>query len=353
MGSKEFFKNIVQEFEGHPYKERFLEELEEHLEDYCEAEEIQRSKVDTAFLKKYFGEEKKIKKDFIAILDPWNKLFYLMEGLLLSLAGMLMAFNFFNLLHQIYDTDFQRSHVVFFSFYQVVWLIFYDPIYSYLKNIQPYTHLKTKLIFCLLLAPSFLLYLYLIFSSSSNPTATDSIAYLPHFFLLQSLMGYLSWKLTNKRKSIPFRSKSILITTFLVLALILGRTFLTHLHPGMLENYPYLLWPFLPLFFIDAILVIPLDYLGDVFKPHFYFPGFFLAFICLLELFWILLNKKYWLLRTVVFVYTFSFFFMSENLFNASEERIISQTAQFKEEKGIFIPFRNYIKNLEEAVYKN
>ena len=89
MNQESYFAQLRQEFQNDPYRERFLQELEDHAEDLQGDIVPSNKSLTTDFMKKHFGEPKQVKKDFMAITRPWQKWLEAGEAFL---YGILMVF---------------------------------------------------------------------------------------------------------------------------------------------------------------------------------------------------------------------------------------------------------------------
>ena len=85
MSPSPYFKQLAEEFEGHPYKDRLLEELENHLEDFEGDEDLPEVERKGELTQRLFGEVREFKKVFIKIVDPWRNLFFVLEGLMMGI----------------------------------------------------------------------------------------------------------------------------------------------------------------------------------------------------------------------------------------------------------------------------
>ncbi len=359
MQEKYFFEELGDEFDGHPYKDRLLEELEGHLEDLKADKDVSKENI----IEQVFDAPKKIKKVFIAIVDPWSRILHWSEGFMLAVSGMLLAAGFFALLLGVYSvsTSGDYSKFTYFLLFQILWFAYYDPVFSHLKNIKPYTYRSAKFWSPFILAPGLFFFTYLSFSQLTyhypNASPLMVILFILTYIFFNGLFGYFTWLMNDKRKKVSYNPTALKKVAGFFAFLVIGRTLITNVDPAFAEQYPQILFLFLPIFFIDAILVVPWNHLSLPPVLTYYLPGFFLFYVCLLEGFWILMQPKKWMLRSVVFLYVISLFFVSSNIFthplNFQNPSIDISHLIEKEKASIFHPYRSYMANLDHFIFPN
>ena len=357
MPSDDYFEQLEDEFKDHPYKDRLLEELQDHLEDYEEDEE--HSEQHLADARVIFDEPDKLKKIFVQIVDFWTRLFYLAEGIVIALLCSLVALYFFDLLSGAYFSDQNNgsSKWVYFLLFQLLWLVFYDTVFSLLQNIKPYTAKKSRLWFLAICSPGFLTFLMLTLFKEASSSIKLTTSFVGIYLVFNGLMASVSWLMTRKRKRAESNVNSLTVWAGFFIFLVMGRTLITYFDVAFVSENTWFLWILFPIFFLDVVFFVPWNNLAINESLPFYSPGIFLITICAVELVWMLLKPKKWLLRTAVFVYVSSFFFMNQNAFFQPQQFkqpsiAVSELIERKE-AGIFYPHMNYVAYLDQLVFNS
>lgn len=93
MNKEKFFKQLKDEIHGHPFRDRFLEELQDHAEDLENDKELKTKFIESEMIKKYLGEPKDVSRKFKFMMNPWNQaLTFFLYGF--SLFSLYVAWSF-------------------------------------------------------------------------------------------------------------------------------------------------------------------------------------------------------------------------------------------------------------------
>ena len=95
MTHNDFFKQLRDELHGHPLRDRFLEELKDHTEDLEDVEKPKNEFARSEMRKKYLGEPRQIKENFMKIMHPLGKLLFVLEAFCYGLLIFPISFVFF------------------------------------------------------------------------------------------------------------------------------------------------------------------------------------------------------------------------------------------------------------------
>lgn len=87
MSPSSYFQQLREELKNNPYRDRFLQELEDHAEDLSSEENISLS---LKAIRKKLGEPTQVKKIFIGIVQPWQKFWEITEAFLIGFLATLI-----------------------------------------------------------------------------------------------------------------------------------------------------------------------------------------------------------------------------------------------------------------------
>lgn len=135
MNQKDFFRQLKDELKGNPYRDRFLEELQDHAEDLEEALKVRNEFARSEMMKKYFGDPEDIKNIFLKIMHPFGKLLFNLEGF--SYGIIILPFNLKAYLN---ITDFRNINP--FSIFQL-FLLCVTLFLLYFSFFERYMHLSS------------------------------------------------------------------------------------------------------------------------------------------------------------------------------------------------------------------
>ena len=343
MNSKKYFNQLRQAFKNDPYQNRFLQELQHHAED-LESELPKSKKLTPDAMKKYFGEPKEVKKTFNAIVRPWEKIFFVLEGLF---YGVMILF--FSLI----GTDiFQGLAVYGFSvdpgvlILVIIWFFLYlfafGRYFKFHVNFQFVLLSWVALIFGPTLIHAVLFFIDIsslglsIYPESSIDYMSVSILFpaMGGFFGVHAILGFLACKLQKPdKKKGQSREPVKWVKQFRVFLFIYISAFIVYRTVGTYfgsPNFHGSVWqwfnlPFSPLIFIEFIL-------GFLFSATFgtqgqpslffslYFPAMLLGFLTLQSVI-ALIHKKTWRSRrTLIVLYALSLLFINPQAFELKPE---------------------------------
>lgn len=338
MSSKKYFQQLRQSFKNDPYQDRFVQELQDHAQD-LEAELPTSKKLNLSDMKKEFGDPKTVRETFNAILRPWEKLFFVFEGLfygILMLPFSLMGVQFFH--GMVLDGGYFNINIIILA---IIWF------FVYLLAFRRYLRFQVNFRFALLawialvFGPT-LLYALSYFIDAGNlslslysETAMDYLnpkrltLVLTSFLSTHIGLSFLAWSLQkpkrNHRKSHSEAPWMTRLKTFLFVYFVLflmTRTLSTYLaNFEFISSYWQILnVPFSPLIFIEFILnFIFSATFGNQGQASvffgFYVPAMILGFLTLQSIVYLIYQKTWRSRRTLIVLYAFSLLLINPQAF--------------------------------------
>jgi len=350
MRRAQFIESLQREFEGHPLRERFLEELEDHMDDVEEAGED----FDSQEVEKRMGIPNQIKRQFMAILDPWWTLFSIAEAVMLISVSVL----------------FYGGLSVFFGDFKILWwtsfifpVVFLYSLYLasvHFRSVIQISRLKKWVAMGVILFPGFIVFIKLLllgresYGLNSNQIFLVVLFYtLGNVFLIR--MAHLIINLSHRplvRLSISFYGPFIF--------LVVGRTLLTYVSLDWLSEYHFLSYLFSPIFFFDQGVDMIWSVVRSGSPITLYIPLAIASFALIHTAISLVRDKRFNTDRGVFFLYIFSLFFLNPNSFitppQFSAPSVHISGLIERKQLNIFYPFFkysaldkgwNFISNLE------
>lgn len=382
MNQKDFFQQLKNELHGHPYRERFLEELENHAEDLKKHELFHHKKLTDEIMEKRMGDPKTVKENFLNIMNPFGKLFFVLEGLfyggiflplaILINAGLRTAFLMGGGIFQplpLLITSLLGS-VSLFVIYRMAFRRFFELSENSFK--------KRFLWFTLLSLPGLLLFSFMTLGQPSDILAnqTANLFLMFDFYLgLHFISAYLGWKYSKKslKKKIKTGWKTthylkIFVLSYFFVSVIARTIFINNASfTGEMTNP--ILATLAPLIGIFS-LIIPIEFISvfwwsamldsgydevNIFTT-FYLPICLIIFLGLQSLYVVIQQRKWFSFRGLIIFYALSLFFIrSDSFINMPEFKVpainISSLIE-KERLGIFYPIMKYFNSDEGSLFK-
>lgn len=380
MSQKNFFQQLKDELHGHPFRDRFLEELEDHAEDLKADEELKENSITSEMMKKYLGETKEVKNIFLNIMNPFRKIFFILEGLFFGM--FLLPFTI--ILH-IYlrfitfpESGFPMGYAglvflgglsLLFIYYKISFKRFFE-LEINLKP-QPFKW------YSLIIVPNLIAFSILVIKQPNHLLEQGSglILLILSYLGLNLISSFLAWSHEKKQRSKRISKDLSKVFQYIKLGLliyffvsIVVRTALFNTSvKGDISSPIY--ESFYNLFSIFS-LIIPIEFFTfswwgmalssgtneiNIFTV-FYLPIFILLFIGIQSLWVVIKQKKWFSLRSLVIFYIISLFlipgesFISDHEFKVTVTNISEKIE--KNEVGIFYPMLKYFNSDEGSLFK-
>ncbi len=293
---KKFLTQLKKEMRGHPYEQRFLEEVEAHIEDLeADKQPIER-----------MGEPAAIHKEFLNILHPWRALYFVSEALFVGLIMMPWGVFAIPILAGWLNAGMGHSQNVISLFLGPVllslfWFITYSLAWIQWKKIHPTTGLPFRLWAILVMTPVFI-FLCVSFRHFTELGWDVSQGREPFHFVVIAILilnGLMAWLARIKTREWVISPKKPLVkttqatagvlfffymVTFILLrndSSILVNTLFSPL--GIAQFILQLIWSIL--FFGASDIVMA--------KPMIYSLGFILIFVAIHSLISMVQNKQW------------------------------------------------------------
>ena len=373
MHQKDFFKQLRDELHGHPLRDRFLEELKDHAED------LKGEKLDEENWDKRMSDPRSIKQTFMNIMNPLGKLFFVLEALLYgALSIPFTLFFYFNARNNYGWNDYLFFDQIGF------WIIsgFISFIFVYLLasirflELSKTTNLGQKKWISLVYLPGLITILLNCFFEINNRFGVDlSLANVISILMIYFAITGFSFLLAIKLSKLNIKHtylKSVLsyikmLAGIYFLGCILFRTIITYTPYGIeAVRFPdslYYIQIFSPLAYwieVNAGWIwtgLMNAALSDVsLFMAFYVPIFILLFIGGQSLWFVIKNKKWFSIRSLLVIYVLTLFFIHPQYYMAQPEfkvpyLHVSEIIE-KREVGIFYPILKFFNASRGAIYK-
>lgn len=383
MASNNFFKQLKAELHDHPYRDRYLEELQNHVEDLEKDTSESNKKLTDKIMKKRMGDAKTVKENFLNIMNPFDKLFFILEGLFYGLLFVPITFFIFSQLRS--DLHFAgywgafgsfESLLATIAFNLLVLFVLYVLAYQRFEALEPMVNFKKRTWNLLLLGPglvalatSFYFEITNEFAFTMHPVTAFLI--LLTYGLLHLITIYLAsnlyrLKLKEKNKLIDWLKYGIKILAFTYFVLcVLYRTIGSHIavmKPGNFPDSIAFLQIFAPLQMIEinfgrAWAGLMNSSLLDV-NPFItlYLPAILILFVTAQSV-WMIVRQKKWLnFRGLIVFYIVSLFFISPQHFVEKPDFKgayinVSEMIE-KKQVSIFYPILKYFNANRGGLFK-
>lgn len=325
MKEQVFFKELEEELLNHPFKDRFLAELKAHTEDLKEAKNISSKDLSSDLIEKNLGHPKKIKNDFVRIVSPWSILYFWLEGLILGALYLPLILLLSSSILELLDNlalSYSETIVQIIN-YSVLTILFFIGISLRYFDHRSKTLKGPRLWYAIILLPSLIIILsrFLIPGYFINPI---QLFYLLGFLSVNLGLSYTTFKLAKKinGKEKPSINKFFLATKLFIIFYFTGffiyRTWETYLPFESLNPDFFLIKIFYPVLMLEEMFSFAWRVLMDLltrdngFNSSIFFqvflPGLILVGISGIALFQMFKNKKWYLVRSIIVLYTFSIF---------------------------------------------
>ncbi len=377
MKQDAFFSQLRREFQNDPYRDRFLAELEDHAEDLAEAQNIAPKSLNSGFMQKHFGEPSQIKETFHRIVRPWDKLFFVLEGLFYGFLMLPLSFVFTHSLQNFLLRDFADLGMLGAPF---LWLFFYGLAFYRYRKFELGLRRPWLLWLALIAGPS-LIHAGLFFwdagslAASVYPESQTSYMFPPAilkalaaFIGINAVAAVTGWLLSGISSSKKTASSAILIAFFkkaifvyfaLFIALRTGGTYLGF--PAILSSgIAVLYYPFAPLFFAEYLSGF---FFSSIFGSQsqanllfsLYIPAMVLIFLGLQSLVALLRQKNWRSPRLLVLAYVVSLGFLTPRPFELHPDYAlpalpVSRLAE-KRQASILYPAMKYFNQDEGTLF--
>lgn len=410
MSQKDFFKQLKDEFPEHPYRDRYLEELQNHVED------MKEEKLKEGMWNKRMGEVKKIKENFIKIMNPFGALFFILEGILvgilLGFASMLFYVNLtlISNIQYLWQSIFLNLVII-----SIIWFIGHLIALKLFLRIKNLSGLREKTWIFLTNLPSLLLCFYITYPTllifrelntydiapilwifvnalilflsykiyknpkiqpvkikGSNPlfllngflftvlsfldfkyfSTFIIIAILGLFLFINLALFFLNLK--YKKKGRPFEINLSIIFWLAVISIFL-RTLLTYTDMDFWANHSYLLLPLFPIFLLDIIFETTW-FLNGYESLWQYIPFIILIYIIFQSIFILLKQRTLSYVHFFLLIYCLSFFFINKMAFILDphfkkDSVLVSQMIE-QDQFSIFYPYLKYFNVDKSSFFK-
>jgi len=185
MSSIKFFEQMTDEFEGHPYRDRFLQELQDHLED---AEENGLNK--NQLIVTLFEKPRAIRATFLDIMNPWHHFIFMVRAMLFSVNFVIVGVMLFRALKIGVYSNFVLSNYSILSLTIISLFIYwlYELGFSTFYDMEHETTHTIKLWFLALILPSLLIFIWMAFRAWELSAEYSSSLYW---------VGVLAWLAIN------------------------------------------------------------------------------------------------------------------------------------------------------------
>lgn len=323
MPHKDFFQQLKNELHGHPYRDRFLEELEAHAEDLKEEE------LNDENWRYRMGEPLSIKETFMKTMHPFAKILFYLEGFCYGV--LLMPINMFFFLSV---ADSGSIDGLLLSIYRALILIgtlflLYFICFKRFLNIKPTVNKGVWWWTILISLPSFIWLIasvigYFFRQTLLMPNLTPGYIV---FLILSAGLIYGACKAAQRFSDdkILNKNKTAWVLRIAAFSYFLGflifRTANSYVDlmgyeaSTPLANFFSPLWALESMFvFLSKIALNLFDYLlggsNSVFI-NIYFPALILGFLSIYSLWIVFKHKKVIFLRLGIFAYVLSLFFLN------------------------------------------
>jgi len=342
MYKEKFFKQLKDELHGHPFRGRFLEELQDHAEDLVSNEKIKNDSIQSEIIKKYLGAPKEIKSNFMKTMHPFANILFYLEGICYGLLLMPINMFFFLIVASSGSID-----SLFISIYRAIVLIgtlflLYFICFKRFLNIKPTVNKGPFWWTVLISLPSFIWLIASIIGLFYRPTILmPNLApgYIVYLILSVGLL-YTSWRTANRFSDdkILNKNKSLFIIRIVAfsyfISFLIFRTANSYIDLMIYQgdSVSFLAEIFSPLLmledlfsFLSNVTLSLFDYISGGSNSIFinvYFPALILGFISIYSLWIVTKHKKVIFLRLGIFSYVLSLFFINTEAYT---ERITFQ----------------------------
>jgi len=387
MNQKKFFKQLKDELHGHPYRERFLEELEDHVED------LEEEQLNDENWRHRMGKPLGIKETFVKIMHPFRQITFYLEALIYGFLLFPVNIVIFSTASEGLTTGSGLMVAIFkIIIYLGILFIFYFVCIKRYLNLKLKTSKSPVSWIILLISPSFLWQflqisslIYSIFSAQSELDFYLKLSFFQYlaFYVLSGIILYLAWKMANfKQKEKPSNKykwslliKKIIFTYFI--GFLIFRTLSTYIDPNLIQENNLWAHIFSPLTKLEIgvsfITQIILYLFNLIFSKevslfiNLYLPGFILVVLAGHSLWVMIKNKKIFFLRMGLIAYVFSLFLINVETYEGKKEFevesiTVSKILEKHEATIFYRPMKyfnhdegklfRYAANFEDGVFK-
>ncbi len=208
MPSKDFFKQLEDEFKNHPYKDRLLEELQDHLEDFETDDQVSPQIKERMSVEMLFGEASEFKKIFIQITDPWRNVFFISEALIVGIPLAVVGVMFYNELKTAIF-GFGKSGVIPLGSLVIIglmWIFGYVIAFNLFTEVRHLTNFKERVWVFFVTLPSTFVFLMTILSDWKMLISIDFFWLIAGWLMVQGLVIFFG-HLSSKKKKAPHSKK--------------------------------------------------------------------------------------------------------------------------------------------------
>ncbi len=218
MKDNVFFKALADEFENHPYKERFLEEVQDHVEDLAKDQNLPKKSITTPFLEKLFGEPVEIKKIFIDIVDPWRNIFFISEAFIVGIPLAIAGVVFYNTVKAIILEDNVIDIFSIGSLFIIglMWFLGYKIAFNLLSEIKYLGNFKDRAWTFFVTAPSNIIFFIMAYSDRGNLYPLDHLWLVGGWLFIQIFIIFFTHRAHKRdRRNVQQRIKNWNVLFFL------------------------------------------------------------------------------------------------------------------------------------------
>jgi len=380
MKQKDFFKQLKTELHNHPYRDRYLEELKAHAEDLEKDKSQSSQKLTDNFMKKRMGEPKAVKEIFLKIMNPFEKLFFVLEGLFYGGVFLPIAIILCISIRNILFLE-DSSSLGYFLILSILALttlfIIYRLAFHRFFELSENSLKKRVLWLALIFIPGLFIFCFLSFKQQNYLASqtSNTVLLISVFLGLNLLSGYLAWKYSGKSKKIKaptgkgnqltlkrfvlgYFFLSIIVRTILINSISLSGTinnpFLESIAPSLVVMLLIIPLEFIPAFFWSALVGSQYDQTSLLLT--FYLHIGLILFLGLQSLYVVIQQRNWFSFRGLIFFYALSLFFIQGDSFiNEPEFKVpainVSELIE-KDRVGIFYPTLKYFNSDEGSLFK-
>ena len=343
MKKAQFIQSIQREFEGHPLRERFLEELEDHMVDM---EEDENEALESQVIEEKMGIPHQIKRQFIAIVDPWRNAFFVAEALMVGFALLIVHIAFHtSLLAFFYE---RGSVLVTFILFPALFLFAFQMLYIRFAEIRGLTNLKGWLWMTIVTAPGTLAFLaaLLLGPLGHSLQVTQLISLFLLYLFLNVIFIALAGFIAEKRPRVNFVARLPLWLYYSAIGVVVGRTWLTYASLEWLADQRLLMLIFSPLFLFDQLFDVAWKNVdsGPFFALHMSMA--IVTFVLIYAVIFSFRVKRWNTDRGLILLYFSSFFFVNPQAF-VSPPKFFTPSIHVsavleKSQLSVFYPYFKY-----------
>jgi len=342
MKKAQFTATLRLEFEGHPLQERFLEEMQAHMEDM----EEEGGDFNPQKIEERMGIPHQIKRQFIAIVDPWRNAFFVAEALMVGFALLIVHTVFYTSILDFFSEGGANWKV--FILFPILFLFTFQMLFIRFSEIKGLTNLREWLWMVIVTVPGIVAFLASLLlgplSVSLRPIQLILLI-LSYLFLNAILIAVARW-IAKSRPRVNFVARLPLWLYYSAILIVVGRTWLTYASLEWLANHRLLTFIFSPLFLFDQLFDVAWKNIDSGPFLAIYLPMAIIGFVLIYAVIFSFRVKRWNTDRGLVLLYFGSLLFVNPQAFiqppEFSSPSIHVSSRIEKEQLSVFYPYFKY-----------